>query len=184
MRFHKIPYSDGINEYTISPFSGSLLKSHILSKVINNNSISSKIELINNPYDLEWTYKKTNPFISLSDKRDLKKFSELIFKTTALNFFCSIVYSRFQHYIFETSRDAFSYLCQNFPEYSYGQENCLQRCLLVAKSSKSFKKNGAIFVGAELTTCNMHAWIIENRSQPDPEDRVWINYKPLLAITF
>jgi len=30
----------------------------------------------------------------------------------------------------------------------------------------------------------MHAWIIENNSQPDFEDRAWINYRPLLAITF
>jgi len=41
-----------------------------------------------------------------------------------------------------------------------------------------------LFIGAEIATYNMHAWIIEDNEQPDFEDRVWINYRPLLAITF
>jgi hypothetical protein len=30
----------------------------------------------------------------------------------------------------------------------------------------------------------MHAWIIENGTQPDPQDREWILYRPLLALYY
>jgi hypothetical protein len=60
----------------------------------------------------------------------------------------------------------------------------LQRCLLAAKISSSFKKNGVLFIGFSSSIKDMHAWIIEGNIQPDFDDRVWINYKPLLAITF
>lgn len=59
---------------------------------------------------------------------------------------------------------------------------CLQRSLLVAKVSQSFKERGVIFVGASLHTGDMHAWIIEDGEQPDAEDRDWVNYRPLLAL--
>jgi hypothetical protein len=56
--------------------------------------------------------------------------------------------------------------------------------LTVAKCSNSFKKNGVIFIGAHLPLKDMHAWIIEGNHQPDNEDRQWINYVPLMAITY
>ncbi len=59
---------------------------------------------------------------------------------------------------------------------------CLQRALLIAKSSKSFPATGVVFVGAKLPTMQMHAWVIDDGQQPDCFDRDWINYRPLLAL--
>lgn len=61
---------------------------------------------------------------------------------------------------------------------------CLQRSFLALKTSKTFKKNGVLFIGASLPTGNMHAWIIEDNYQPDTLDREWIMYEPLLAFYY
>ena len=60
--------------------------------------------------------------------------------------------------------------------------DCLQKTLLAAKTSRSFASDGVLFIGANLPTGNMHAWIIEKKTQPDPADRHWISYQPLVAI--
>ena len=48
----------------------------------------------------------------------------------------------------------------------------------------NFKKNGVLFIGAQLPLKSLHAWIIEDNFQPDRDDRQWINYRPLLALTY
>lgn len=52
------------------------------------------------------------------------------------------------------------------------------------KTSKTFKKDGILFIGASLPSGKMHAWIIENGIQPDRLDRNWIMYRPMLALYY
>lgn len=83
--------------------------------------------------------------------------------------------------LFDTTRLAFD-IISRLPGLSWGDDTCLQRSLLAAMTSKTFHQNGVMFVGAELSTGAMHAWIIEDGEQPDLEDRSWINFRPLLAL--
>jgi hypothetical protein len=84
--------------------------------------------------------------------------------------------------MFANTRLAFSAVSQLPGHKDSNNDRCLQRSLLVAKTSKSFSQSGVLFIGAEFSTGEMHAWVIENQAQPDPDDRTWINYRPLLAL--
>jgi hypothetical protein len=185
LRLHKIPYFDGKFTWEINSINGSLMKSeHFHSK---NKSYSDKLNsafyYIDNPYELNWSSEPNKFNIELKKIKEINNYNKILFSLGNKNFIISILYSTIGKKYFETTTDSFSYI-SNLKDHQYGSENCFQRTLLAAKISKSFKKNGVIFIGAELSTFNMHAWIIENNIQPDLEDRVWINYRPLLAITF
>jgi len=185
LRFHKLPYHDGNSLWEISPRNGSLLRSEHPSFKIKELPLKviQSIECINHPYQIKWHYTPLIREISPEDIIKIDKYNRLFFKLTNNRFFLSIIYSFVNAKKFQTTREAFSYI-STLPNHKYGSENCFQRSLLAAKISASFKKKGVLFIGAELATYNMHAWIIEDNEQPDFEDRVWINYRPLLAITF
>ena len=185
LRFHRIPYWDGSHCWEISPLTGSLLKSkhNFATTKVFTKKIQSSIYYINNPYEIVWEHNKENLIINEDLFLKIKSFNKKLFTIGNSQFIRSILYSYFQYKVFEKTKDAFSYIA-DLEDHKYGSENCFQRTLLAAKTSKTFKKDGVLFIGAELSSFNMHAWIIENNSQPDFEDRAWINYRPLLAITF
>ena len=83
--------------------------------------------------------------------------------------------------MFEKTNEAITYINSLPPQVELKHRLCLQRAFLSSKISKSFIKEGVIFIGAFLPTGDMHAWIIENGVQPDFDDRGWVNYRPLLA---
>lgn len=62
------------------------------------------------------------------------------------------------------------------------QDMCLSRTLFAASTSKTFKSAGVIFIGVFLPARNMHAWIIEGDTQPDPWDTIWTNYQPVAVL--
>lgn len=62
--------------------------------------------------------------------------------------------------------------------------SCLPRTLFAAKTSRSFAQNGVLFIGCRFPATALHAWIIEGHSQPEEEDRDWINFAPVLAIYY
>jgi Transglutaminase-like superfamily len=95
-------------------------------------------------------------------------------------FLLSVIYAGFRKLVFEDSRSAVQTICC-FPEQFDG-DRCLQRSLLIAKTSRSFQATGVLFIGAQLPTVQMHAWVIDGGLQPDEQDRIWINYRPLLAL--
>lgn len=185
LRFHKIPFYDGKFHWQISSLSGSLMKSEhlFLKKKYQNNKIDSQLYVINNPYEVDWKSDMREPLLSEKDRNKLEAYKRKLFSLGNDRFFRSIFFAFKQRVIFDNSQNAFAYISR-YKHFNYGSENCLQRCLLVAKTSKTFKQNGAIFIGAMPSTFEMHAWIIEKSTQPDFQDRVWINYRPLLAITF
>ncbi len=96
------------------------------------------------------------------------------------NFFLLRAYASFKRHLFADSEQAFSYLNKNTDLKS--DKHCLARSFFVAKTSASFPQAGVILIGAFLPTFQMHAWIIDGGGQPDPTDRDWINYTPLLAL--
>ena len=185
LRFHKIPFWDGSHCWEISPFSGSLMKSkhNLANDKLFSKKIKESIYYIDNPYKISWDYTKKKIIINENLLLKINTYNTKLFRIGNDRFLKSVLYSYLQNKIFEKTKDAFSYI-SNLEGHAYGSENCFQRTLLAAKISRSFKNDGVIFIGAELSSFNMHAWIIENNSQPDFEDRAWINYRPLLAITY
>lgn len=94
----------------------------------------------------------------------------------------SVLYASLQDVTFDNSVSAYSTISN-----IYGANtgiDCLQKSLHVAKTSRSFRRDGVLFIGANLPTGHMHSWIIENDMQPDISDSLWISYRPLLAFSF
>ncbi len=185
LRFYSLPFHDGNFLWEISALNGSLLRSEHPSFKRKKLplKLEKALESINYPYQIKWDFSPSLSEISTINKNKIDKYNRFFFTLSNNRFFLSIFYSLINVKIFQTTREAFSYI-STLPNHKYGSENCFQRSLLAAKISASFKKSGVIFIGAEISTYNMHAWIIEDNEQPDFEDRVWINYKPLLAITY
>jgi len=97
------------------------------------------------------------------------------------NFYAAILYASFPSICFRNSSDAFASLNQ-LPE-NETRDSCFEKCLAIAKCSASFREKGVLIIGAHLPLEAMHAWVIEDGHQPDEEDRQWVNFQPLIAIT-
>ena len=185
MKLTILPYKFENQYFYISPLTGNLVVSH--QKI---NQINFAKQLKNNIWYNDFPY-KLDPLTSISFEvlnetilSKLKKYNNNLLWLGNKNFFLSCLYSRLNIPIFENTVSAFDHIAELKIHKEMKGKICLQRSLLAAKTSNSFKKNGTLFIGAQLPTGIMHAWIIENGIQPDRQDREWIMYKPLLAITF
>jgi hypothetical protein len=185
MNFTILSYEFEDSHYFISPFTGNLMVSKSkIHKPNLNQQISNAIWLNDNPYNLTSLSSYSDIAISQTNMQKLMAYNKKLMWLGNKRFLISCIYSRLRIPIFENTVDAFDYISNiNIHQENKGKI-CLQRSLLAAKTSKSFKKNGTLFIGAQFPTGIMHAWIIENGIQPDRQDREWIMYKPLLAITF
>ena len=177
--------------WAIHPLSGALLKTSVESveRFCNDRLppiVNSGLKQCDNPYLL------TPPSNSLSDEKsgwsEDKPASQRIhdqFKKMkgwrSLNFYAAILYASIPSICFQNSRDAFVAL--NSQSEQLTRDTCLEKCLTIAKCSASFRNNGVLFIGAHLPLQAMHAWIIEDGYQPDDDDRQWVNFLPLMAIT-
>jgi hypothetical protein len=183
----RLPYEEDGSWWTICPISGSLIRhshkpEHEFDRIPLN--VKNALSICDNPYTCKWTHIKS------ADTYDLgsKKFNELItmhdrlLRISNRRFLFLKLYASFMKPMFETTYQAMGAISQITEQLRNREERCLQRSLLSAKTSKSFRKNGVLFIGAMTTNSDMHAWIIESGSQPDHEDRGWINYRPLLAL--
>ena len=180
---YSLPFH-GDGWWYISRFTGSLLHSTHPPPFIGRPiaSVIQALEYCNDPYQCEWTPNTDTKKLSIAEMKCLTRADEALFKLGNSNFLLSILYSGLKEPIFDTTKQAFSAIA-NLPNHQ-GEvlDKCFQRTLLAAKTSRSFSHGGVIFIGADLSSLEMHAWIIENGQQPDHEDRSWINYRPLLAI--
>lgn len=185
LRLYKLPFYDGSFLWEVNPLTGSLLKSKhpFFKKRKLPLKVQQALFYVENPYKIKWSSSLKISKIDESKKNKIDFHSQFLFKLGNGRFLLSIFYSFFRSLGLMSTTEAFSYI-STLENYQYGSENCFQRCLLVAKLSNTFKRDGVLFIGAEISTLNMHAWIIESGTQPDLADRVWINYRPLLAIVF
>lgn len=175
--------------FFISPITGNLcVGNQPLSKKTIPQLIKKALDYCENPYTLNSTNfierKISLNSVPANSANRIDRINKNFLWLGNRNFLVSSIYSSFQNPFFESTIDAFDYISQMEIHKEKFGELCLQRALLAAKISKSFKKNGVIFIGATLPTFNMHAWIIEGDIQPDREDRIWVMYQPLLALYF
>jgi len=173
--------------WVVHPLSGSLLKvnatdlesfqSKKIPKTVTNALIKCENPfLLNPPSDslLESCFTQSSAI-----KRNFNFFSSI----KKINFYFSVLLAGLLSFkSLGSSREIFSTI--NLFEENLKFNACLVKCLTVAMCSSSFKKNGVLFIGAHLPLQDMHAWIIEENDQPDDSDRQWINYVPLMAITY
>jgi hypothetical protein len=171
--------------WEISGVTGSLLRFHERSKEkkIKSKEIVSALELVNNPFSC-YKPKAIDFDVPQCLKDDLNVMHNRLLKISSSRFMTSLIYANIRREIFDTTEQAFSVISKIDSQTKNRDKLCLQRSLLAAKTSKSFKDKGVLFVGAQIPTKDMHAWIIEDGGQPDYEDRNWVNFRPLLAVRF
>lgn len=56
---------------------------------------------------------------------------------------------------------------------------CMSRAAFVATTSRRFRDQGVLFVGAFLPSVQMHAWVVEDGQLVDAGDKIWICYTPI-----
>lgn len=171
-------------QYSFEPFLGLLLQKNdkIIPKTIRQNSkLSYFIELNNKPYGLLSHQYKTN---NIKNKNlFIYYYAILLTKIVSFNFLLGRILTIFRITCFSNSREAIAY----YRKYIYPNQQddlCLSRTLFALATSKSFKKNGVIFIGTSLPSTSMHAWIIEDYALADPNDGIWLNYQPVAAIYY
>lgn len=176
-------FEDG-HYWFISLWSGSLLKSKYpppYSAGDVSKRVGDALSCCEAPFSCHWSPVHQHLPIASTDEPRLLKMNERLFWLGNRRFLPSLIYARRNAGIFNHTRAAYSAVAE-LPGHKDGRsDRCLQRSLLAAKTSKSFPRSGVLLIGAEFSTCEMHAWIIEDEAQPDSDDRSWINYRPLLA---
>jgi hypothetical protein len=171
--------------YHISPYTGNLIQT--TTNLFINYSVNPKVHdsifFCNNPYLLENPENSNHELLKTVYKK-IDNFHDVLIKLDNKRFLLSRLYTNIHVPLFENTYQAFLTISSIPLQREYKGKLCLQRTILAAKTSKSFVKNGVLFIGALLPTGSMHAWIIESGTQPDIEDREWIMYKPLIAFYF
>jgi len=187
LRHFELPFNQDDCSWCICPFSGSLIKAS--SKPKNSKTVPDKVaqalRYCSNPY-------LCKPHIREPSERHrfdqtlntLNRMHRLLERIGSGQFFVSRCYASIRHEIFMDTSHAMAAIGELPSEKEYSHRLCLQRTLLAAKTSKSFKTNGVLFVGSLLPTPDMHAWIIEDGCQPDANDRQWILFRPMLALYY
>jgi hypothetical protein len=172
--------------WSISPLTGSLLRHELAPKTTPVASLpSAVIDALSRCHNPFTCAPGSAPAHRIPNRQSIATLVRLHNRLLAIgnrNFFVSLAYASFAKPLFEQTSEAFAAIAQ-LPRQKTERTNlCLQRSLLAVKTSRSFRKQGVLFIGAHLESFDMHAWIIEGGSQPDDEDREWINYRPLLAL--
>lgn len=185
LKAYQLPVKAYGHTWSISPFTGNLLL-HNKEFSVNQKLPSKVLEALdycNHPYKLKPIEEDPN-FLDSFNIRDIEKLTSVykrIDKIGSGNFFLSYLYAGLRHKSFDDSSGLIS-LINHIQSDEQKSSGCLQKSLCVAKLSRSFKKDGVLFIGALLPIGQMHAWVIENGIQPDANDRGWINYRPMLAL--
>lgn len=172
--------------WTLCPFKGNLLKykrqprphSRLPAKILE------ALSCCDNPFQCDWSAEPSAESFCDHTRFVLERMHRRLALIGNTRFLVARLYAGFRRPLFETTEGAMTAISKLPDQQDRGDKLCLQRSLLAIKVSRSFPEAGVLFIGAQLSTLDMHAWIIENQSQPDHQDRSWINYRPILAIAY
>lgn len=181
-----LPFYCNGHWWSISSLTGALIRSDqnpILLQSEVPAIVRRALEFCDDPYMCDWAQYSTNlAKYSDAEYKYLKKMNSRLHWIGNKRFLLSCLYASISQPIFNTTNDAISAISDLPEQIRARADHCLQRSLLAAKTSLSFQKFGVLFIGASISSAEMHAWIIEEGCQPDFEDRNWINFRPLLAL--
>lgn len=184
MKFISLPIKFDEKLYKLNPFFGMLLefeKTKQNTNITMPQKLNDALEYCNHPYTLS----KNAPIIiekkPVFAQKTLSLYSNMLIKFNTLNFWFGRILSVFGQPVFDNTNQAISFF-RNNKSGLIQNDLCLPRSLFAASTSKTFKAKGVIFIGVSLPSNLMHAWIIEDGEQPDPNDTMWINFQPVAAI--
>lgn len=179
-----LPHNDEKYLWQINPSTGSLIRQQSIKKINYKpipEKVSNALAYCDNPFLCSIFCEETASNFSDSNILKVNAFHNKLLAISNRRFLLTKIYSSFKDKIFDSTSQSLNAINTLELHHERRHELCLQRSFLAAKTSKSFTKNGVIFIGAFLPTGDMHCWIIENSAQPDINDRSWINYRPLIA---
>lgn len=177
-----LPISFNDKRYYFNKWTGLVLIKHINNIKIeqrpNNKKLLEAHEKISDPYLLKLSTKISNiPYYSVI----VIIYAKLLVLLCKLSFHLAILFSKLKIVRFNTAAEAISVFRDIFPNDKQ-RDLCLPRSLFAASASRAFNKSGVLFIGIFLPSRHMHAWLIENNTQPDILDDIWICYQPIAAI--
>jgi hypothetical protein len=181
MKFISLPVNLNDSQYIVSELTGDLLV--MKRQLISYNSLDSiklcnALSLCDNPYKL-FFWQNISPIKYIS--KEIKIHARIIIFLSRINFFLAKQYASIKSEVFADSSEAISYF-HSITTKKEMNNLCLPRTLFAAKTSKLFDNDGVIFIGVFLPSRSMHSWIIEKNIQPDPEDNIWHQFRPIAAI--
>ena len=187
MRFHSLGIQAASSCYTLQQMTGCLLESHntrIIGKTANfPEKLRKALFVCRVPYLAEQSrnYLPEHPTAPWRAEQVLRRARLLISLCRANCFWLACKYASFGSHGFEDSAAAIAFFRMHT---SRSQQNslCLPRSLFAASTSQRFKASGVLFIGVFLPSRAMHAWIIEDSRQPDADDSMWINFRPVAAV--
>jgi len=150
------------------------------SKIDSNKKIPEPIKFVKYPYQCR--NGKDNP-ITPKENIYIRLWGVLLTYFLKNSFVLGQIFSRLCFRYFNNTIDAVSF----YRKYIHPENQndlCLSRCLFAAATSKSFKRNGFIFIGVFLPSNSLHAWIIEDGFLVDRYDDSWILYQPVALIYY
>ena len=190
MTFWHIPLIHDNYIFRLSRFSGALYSMPLFNRVVDTPSFGEGVAKINRASDFCNDPYKFNPV----KRRNLKMSKPIgckghgramdianrVVKNCKHQFFLATISASFRKPLFDSSEDAIAFFRVNVD----GDQSslCLPRALYAAKTSRKFKEEGVVFIGVFLPSRSMHAWVVEGDALADPDDDIWINYRPIAAI--
>lgn len=183
MRTFTLPIYVNNRYYFFEPITGALLYKNNSTDLIKNKNIKtpkleSILQLCDQPFLLQQSPVQK---IKIKSNYLLVFYAKFLVRLCKISFILGRAVSNFGWPVFNSAGEAISFFRTLYPNEI--QNNlCYPRSLFAASLSKKFKKNGVIFIGAFLPSKSMHAWIIEDGTQPDIRDSMWINFKPIAAL--
>jgi hypothetical protein len=178
-----MPFVVGNLEYSVCPWTGDLLVAERELKNQTTTNFPEKVKialaLCDNPYRLK---KHADKFDASLNQLNRAKFARNILTIFCrFNFLLARKYSDLKSIYFFDSASAINFF-YSITSSSQINKLCLPRALFAAKTSAAFDTDGVIFIGAFLPSRSMHAWVIEKGAQPDAQDEIWHQYRPIAAI--
>lgn len=184
MKIIKLPVFHNEKCYLFEINTGLLLERKSKKKLNSIKNLETKVGLALNLNDLPYILKKPVKIESASINKlkfTSRLYVKLLIRTCKVSFLLARILTAFRFPFFENSTEAIIAFRKIAP-LSNQNDLCLPRALFAAVTSKQFKEKGVVFIGVFLPSKSMHAWIIEDGSQPDPHDSMWINFQPVVAI--
>jgi hypothetical protein len=150
---------------------------------INNIHVHDEITHLKKYIDNPYLCRVGNEDFSPKKHAFLQLFGLGLTFLSKFSFYSCLLFSKINFKIFNTTDEAIIYY-QNYISPENQSNLCLPRTLFAAATSKSFKKNGVLYIGIFLPSHSLHAWIIEDGKIMDKSDNIWILYQPVAMIYF
>ena len=151
-------------------------------KILNNPKVKEALEVVYNPFTSILSIASDESIFDNHSSWLLKLYAKVL--VFAYNYFYFLLYllSYLRMDLFENSAEAIRYFCSLYPG-TQQSKLCLPRSIFAATTSKSFKKNGCMFIGVFYPSTNLHAWIVEDRRVAYQHDYYWIHFTPIVVMT-